>query len=127
MVKASLATLAHMGCLVEENWGTLSGLVSNIETNNPIDGAQVLLYNPIWGYTFQTTTAEDGSFSISALAGEHILEADARHFAASVPFTITILPGESTHQEISLRSTQEQTSFLPIARQRTLAPLPGCP
>jgi hypothetical protein len=127
MVKASLATLAHMGCLVEDGWGRLTGVVTNNETNDPIEGAQVFLHNPIWGYTFRTATSEDGTFSLSALAGEHALEVDGLQFAPSNPLTITILPGETSSQELSLSPSREQLYLLPFVGNQTTAPLPGCP
>jgi len=127
MIKASLGTLAHMGCLVEDGWGSLSGIVSDRETSHPIEGAQVFLFNPTWGYTFRAITAEDGSFAIPAPAGEHQVSADARQFSASLPLTVTLLPGETSNQNLSLTPAQERSSFLPFAGENAFAPLPGCP
>ena len=127
MVKASLATLAHMGCLVEDGWGTVSGVVSDIDTGDPIEGAQVFLTNPTWGYTFQSITDEGGHFSVSALAGEHFLNADAFQFTPSAEFAISILSGGTTSQDLSLKPAQEQLGFLPITGNLAFAPLKGCP
>jgi len=127
MVKASLATLAHMGCLVEEGWGTVSGIVSNIDTGDPIEDAQVLLTNPTWGYTFQSITDEEGIFTLPALAGDHILTADAFQFAQSPEFTLTVFPEGTTSQDLSLKPAREQQHFLPITGDHAFVPLNGCP
>ena len=127
MVKASLATLAHLGCLVDDGWGIISGVVTNSDTGDPIKDAVVFLTNPTWDYTFQSITDEEGLFSISALAGDHILSADAPQFTPSSEITIQVVPGQQTKQDLSLLSTQEHLFYLPITSSRTLAPLPDCP
>lgn len=127
MVKASLASLAHMGCLVEDGWGTVSGVISNIDTGEPIQDAQVLLTNPTWGYTFQSTTSEGGEFTMPALAGNQILTADAFQFAGSPEFTITVSSGGATSVDVSLNPAQEQQHYLPITGDHAFAPLKGCP
>jgi hypothetical protein len=77
MIKASLGTMAHMSCLVEEAWGSLAGVVSDAQSGEPLPGVKILITNPEWGYTFEINSVERGYFQRTLLPGEHIIDARA--------------------------------------------------
>lgn len=127
MVKASLATLAHMGCLVEDGWGTVTGVISDFATGDPIPNAHVILTNPAWGYTFQAISDQDGLFNLPALAGDHLLRADAFQFDSSAEIALTVKAAGNTSQNVSLKPSHEQLYFLPLTGNNSFTPLKGCP
>jgi len=127
MVKASLATLAHLGCLVEEGWGTLVGTATEAITGQPIAGASISLFNPAWGYTFYTASDGNGEYSLAALAGIHILTFDAVGYAPITAPNVTVIKDQTTVQDTALAPVEESVNYLALVNAGTKAPLPGCP
>lgn len=129
MIQASLATLAHMGCLVEDGWGEVAGRLLDLDSGMPVHGGQVFLYNPIWGYTLPGRADQDGEYHLAVPAGDHLVYADARGYAPvrRTPEPILILPGQTAQRDIYLREAQESQQFVPIAADRGLKPPAGCP
>ena len=126
MIKASLGTLAHLGCLVEDGWGTVSGIVTDQTTQLPIPGAVVSLTNPEWGYTFYTRTDENGAYQFSALQGWHTLTAD--DFGYRVDSSeIYVTQNQSLTVNLELMPANETATYLPLAGNGIQISPPGCP
>jgi hypothetical protein len=126
MIKASLGTLAHLGCLVEDGWGTVSGIVTDQTTQLPIPGAAVSLTNPEWGYTFNTRTDQSGNYKFSALQGWHTLTAD--DFGYRVDSTeIYVTQNQSLTVNLELMPANETATYLPLAGSGLPIPQLGCP
>jgi hypothetical protein len=126
MIKASLATLAHMGCLVEDGWGTISGVVTDQTTKLPVPGAAVSLSNPEWDYIFNTRTDESGAYQFSALQGWHTLTAD--DFGYMVESSdLYITQNQSLTVNLELIPTNETATYLPLTSNRLPFSQPGCP
>jgi hypothetical protein len=126
MVKASLGTLAHMGCLVEGGRGTVSGTIREEATNLSIPGAQVTLHNPEWGYTLLANSDQDGHYQISAPAGWHEISADAHGYAFLPPSDIYINQSQAVQENLALDSMAEIAYFFPVLYNSIPIPA-GCP
>ncbi len=127
IIKASLGTLAEMGCLVENGWGTVSGRVTDQTTQIPIPGVSVSLTNPEWGYTFNTRTDQNGYYQISGLQGLHNLTLDAIGYAAAAYSDLMIARDQSLTNDAELEPVSERVIYLPLSVNLRNAPLPGCP
>jgi len=127
MIKASLATLAHLGCLVEEGWGTMAGTATDSTTGQPIAGASISLFNPAWGYTFYTASDGNGDYSLAALAGVHTLSFDAVGYAPRTAPNVTVIKDQTTLQDTALVPVEESANYLALVNAGTKEPLPGCP
>jgi hypothetical protein len=126
MIKASLGTLAHLGCLVEDGWGTVSGIVTDQTTQLPIPGTAVSLTNPEWGYTFYIRTDENGAYQFSALQGWHTLTAD--NFGYRVDSSeIYVTQNQSLTVNLELMPANETAIYLPLAGNGIQISPPGCP
>ena len=126
-VKASLGTLASMGCLVENGWGIIEGVVTEKSTNTPIPNAMISLTNPDWGYSFDTYTDEVGYYQLSVLEGWHNLTADGIGYAAANYAGIFSTRDQSLSINIELAPTNEMVIYLPISVSSPPDPLPDCP
>jgi hypothetical protein len=126
MIKASLGTLAHMGCLVEDGWGTVKGVVTDQTTRLPIPGAAVSLSNPEWGYTFNTRTDQGGNYQFSALQGWHNLTADDLGYGIDSS-QVFINQNQSITVNLELMPANETVIYLPLAGNGLPIPQPGCP
>jgi len=127
MVKASLATLAHLGCLVEDGWGTVAGRVTEAHTGAPLAGAWVTVEEPAQGLTRYATTAQDGNYNLEVPAGSLLLSADANGYSASPEVEITISQGQTTVKDVLLMPVAESLNYIPlISRQTNLYPS-DCP
>jgi hypothetical protein len=127
MIKASLGTLAEMGCLVENGWGTVNGIVSDQINHLPIANASVSLANPEWGYTFTTRTDQNGSYQISGLQGMHTLSVDGNGYAAATYPGVMITHDKSLILDLELEPIYESIIYLPLSANLRNTPLPGCP
>jgi hypothetical protein len=127
MIKASIGTLAQMGCLVENGWGTIAGVVTDDSTLLPIPNASVSLHNPEWGYTFNTRTDQNGTYQISALQGNHDLRVDGVGYTARDYFALSITRDQTLNSDIKLSPIDEQIIFLPISANVSNLPPDGCP
>ncbi|MES0360345.1 MAG: M28 family peptidase [Anaerolineales bacterium] len=126
-VKASLGTLAHIGCLVEDGWGTIEGVVTENNSMTPIPNTSISLNNPDWDYTFGTYTDEEGYYQLSVLEGWHNLTADGIGYTAANYAGLYITNGQSLNINIELEPTNEKTIYLPLSISSPHDPLPGCP
>ncbi|HLE16537.1 MAG TPA: M28 family peptidase [Anaerolineales bacterium] len=124
MVKASLATLAHMGCLVDPGWGALSGQVTDQLTGLPVSNAVVSLHNPEAGYTRTSLSDQTGRFRISLPAAIHEVSADATGYSPAKSQEIAILKDQELEIELQLLPAIEHLTFIPLSRN-TLPILPG--
>lgn len=127
MVKASLATLAHLGCLVGEGWGTIAGRISDATTGQPIADTSISVFNPAWGYTFYTASNGKGEYSLAALAGAHTLTFDTVGYAPKILPNVTVSKEQTTVQDTTLVPTEESVNYLALVGAGIAAPLPGCP
>jgi hypothetical protein len=127
MIKASLGTLAQLGCLMENGWGTISGQVTDGNTSLPVPNASVSLHNPEWDYTFNTRTDQNGEYQISALQGSHNLRVDGMGYAPSEHSSLSILQDQTLTQDIELMSLDEQIIYLPLSANVGNLPPAGCP
>ncbi len=126
MIKASLGTLAHLGCLVEDGWGTVSGIVTDQTTQLPIPGTAVSLTNPEWGYTFYIRTDENGAYQFSALQGWHTLTADNFGYRGDSS-EIYVTQNQSLTVNLELMPANETAIYLPLAGNGIQISPPGCP
>jgi hypothetical protein len=126
MIKASLGTLAHIGCLVEEGWGTISGQVLDSQTKQPVPGAAVWLHNPEWDYTQFTVSDADGYYQFSALTGWHTLSVDGLGYALQ-DSDVLIFQNQIADEDIELDPVQETALYFPLSANTPIASLPGCP
>jgi hypothetical protein len=127
MIKASLGTLAQIGCLVETGWGDISGIVTDQNTHLPLPNASVTLHNPEWGYTFYTQTDQKGEYQISALQGSHSLSADGINYAAAANSGLMITHDQSTTMDIELAPLDERLIYFPLSTKAPNQPPAGCP
>ena len=127
MIKASIGTLAQMGCLVENGWGTIRGVVTDKNTALPVSNAAIWLHNPEWGYTFKTRTDQTGTYQISALDGIHDLSVDGIGFSATVHSNLNINRDKILTFDVALSPLDEQITFLPLTANVSNLPPAGCP
>jgi len=127
MIKASLATLAHMGCLVENGWGTVTGRVTDNDTKEPITGAAISLYNPQWDYTFSTRSDSNGDYQISALDGWHDIYADGIGYALVTYSGLYVTGDQALNFDLGLEAISETATFIPLIGNGNQNSPPGCP
>jgi hypothetical protein len=116
MVKASLATLAHLGCLVDPGWGTVSGQVFDQLNGQPLQGAVVSFHNPEAGYTRTVLSDQSGHFQIELPAADHQLDADALGYSPAEIQEISIAKDQEIEVEIHLQPAIERLVFIPVSR-----------
>jgi hypothetical protein len=127
MIKASLGTLAQVGCLVENGWGMISGVVTDKSTLSPVPNASISLHNPEWGYTFTTRTDHNGAYQISALQGLHNLMVDGNGYAPTAHTALNITSDQTLSVDIELIPRDERITYLPLLANVTHIPPAGCP
>jgi hypothetical protein len=127
MVKGSLATLAHLGCLVEGGWGTVVGTVTEASTGMPLAGAWVTVKEPGRGFTRFATTAQDGSYNLEVPAGTLLFIADANGYSATKEVEITVSQGQTTAMDVQLTPLSESLNYIPLLSKRTTLYPPDCP
>lgn len=99
-VKASVATLAQLGCLQE---GTLSGLVSETGSGAPISGAWIQATRDD-SKTWSMTTESDGIYQMRLPPGSYALQVSAAGFQPVTASGIEIKNGETSLADFSLGS-----------------------
>lgn len=106
--KAALATLAHMGCLLDE--GVLAGTVRDATTASPLSGASVRAeLDPAHVWTI--TTGADGSFQLLLMPGEYqITVAQYPYFPISLS-QIGVFRAREHKLNIDLQSCDEGMQF----------------
>ncbi|MEW5868109.1 MAG: M28 family peptidase [Chloroflexota bacterium] len=98
-VKASLATFAHMGCLME---GTLSGVVRDASTNAPLAGTVVqatLGDHQSW----QAVSGADGSYSMTLQPGTLQVYATAAQHIPALQTGITVQYAQTRQLDLFLQ------------------------
>lgn len=98
LVKASVATFAHMGCLLE---GQLSGVVRAAATGLPLAGAQVQIESTS-GKTRTVYTQADGSYAITLPPGLYGVTASKSGYLPQLAAGVTVSHGQATSQNFSL-------------------------
>jgi hypothetical protein len=123
---SSLATLAHLGCLVEDGWGLLRGYYRG-STGTPLEGAWVTVTEPAGGFNRFATTAQDGSYSLEVPAGTILISADANGYSATQEVEITMLEGQTTTENLQITPLAESLNYIPLISKRTTLYPPDCP
>jgi hypothetical protein len=126
MIKASLGTMANMGCLVESGWGSISGQVVDSNSQNPVPGASVWLHNPEWDFIQFTSSDENGKYQFSALAGWHNLSVDNLGYAYQEA-DVLILQNENLVKDFEIDAVNEKAMFLPLLTNVSPISPQGCP
>jgi hypothetical protein len=129
MVKASLGTFAHLGCLIEEPTALVTGTVVDSVTELPIVGAHLTLINQEadWGYSLSFETDEFGFFQFETISGWHSLYADGVGYPHTLIDEIHLEPGEIATLSAELEPIEETTLYFPLA-ERIPTPVPtDCP
>jgi len=126
MIKASLGTMANMGCLVESGWGSISGQVVDSNSQNPVPGASVWLQNPEWDFIQFTSSDENGNYQFSALSGWHNLSVDALGYAYQET-DVSILQNENLVKDFEIDAVNEKAMFLPLLTNVSPISPQGCP
>jgi Peptidase family M28/Carboxypeptidase regulatory-like domain len=116
MVKASLATLAHLGCLVDSGWGTLAGQVTDELGGQPVPRAVVSLHNPQAGYTRTILTDQAGRFEIKLPAASHQVSADALGYSPTDIREVAIKKDQILEIEMRIHPASESLVFIPISQ-----------
>jgi hypothetical protein len=129
MVKASLATFAHMGCLIEGKTGELTGTVIDAATQTPIHGARLTLINEdsAWDYTLLAETDVNGQYRFEAASGWHTLFADAKDYLYSAIGEIYINQGETVVQDAELAPVEETMQYFPLVEGSSTPTPATCP
>jgi len=126
MVKASIGTLAKIGCLVEDGWGTLSGIVVSSETLAPVPGASIALHNPQWGFTWYTHSDDTGSYQFNTPAGWHTLSVDGIGYNRQER-EVSIVQNQTQDQDFTLLAADEESIFFPLSTNSHPFVPQGCP
>lgn len=113
MARASLAALAHLGCLAEDGWSALDGTVVDASSGAPLPGASISIHYPAWDYTWKTASDSDGRFGLTLPAGAIVLTVDSLGYAPAALSGFTPPPGEESGLQISLLPASESASYLP--------------
>jgi hypothetical protein len=127
MVKAAVASLAHLGCLVEEGRGEVVGFLYDRETGSPIAGASVTFHNPLWGYTHSTRSGEDGYFHHSLVSGIHQMVIIAPGYAAEYYENLFIEKDVIHSLNFTLEYIYDSSIYLPLLKNLTKTENPMCP
>jgi hypothetical protein len=99
-VKASVATLAHLGCLQE---GTLSGMVTEMVSAAPISGAWIQAIRDD-SKAWHVTTEVDGSYQMSLPTGQYMLQVSATGYQPITADGIEMKNQENSLVDFSLGS-----------------------
>jgi hypothetical protein len=127
MVKAGLAAMAHLGCLVEDGRGNVSGTISDEENDLPVASATLSFTHPDWDYTIITTSSETGQFDLSLVSGAHTLVVDAAGYAPLALTEILVEPDAIITLDLSLAPVDEVLHYLPILLRPPAEVPEGCP
>lgn len=127
MVKAAVATLAHLGCLVEDGRGEVSGFIRDLETNSPIAGASISFYNSDWDYTSSITTGDDGYYYLSPVAGFHNLTISAPGYTPEYYLNIPVEKDQVHFIDINLNRGYDVNIYFPLLLLEPEEIPPVCP
>jgi hypothetical protein len=127
MVKASLATFAHLGCLVEAGWGSLGGTVVAEDTGLPVPNALLSVENQAWGVAIPILSDSGGRFYRALPSGEYRLAVDALGYTPGALEGITVDPGEAEAAYPTLLPASEAVHYLPLVQLRPEERANACP
>lgn len=96
--RAALATLAHMGCLME---GTLSGFVREAGSGAPLGGAQVEITSSN-GQKRSLTTQADGGYQLPLLIGSYTLKASKTDYQSQTVEDVLIVEDQTITVDFNL-------------------------
>jgi len=82
--------------------GVLQGTVTNSETNEPVENAEVIVYDENGEFFRSVFTNEVGFYTMSLGESEWDISARAENYYDSDIITVTIIVGETTTQDIEL-------------------------
>jgi hypothetical protein len=127
MVKAGIATVAHLGCLVEEGWGILEGTITRSETGELLPQVSVAIQNPDWGYTLSTASDLNGRYHQRVVAGNHNLTFTLNGCEPKKVSGVSVPKNETVTRDVSLLPGNFYSLIhLPLIT-RDWAPKQGCP
>jgi Zn-dependent M28 family amino/carboxypeptidase len=127
MVQASLATFAHMSCLVEDGWGSLNGIVTDDNTGLTVPNALISLENQAWGITLSTLSDGGGRFYRALPAGEYRLTADALGYAPRSLPAVVVSPDAAVAAYPALLPAREAIHYLPLVQVEPAESANVCP
>ena len=102
-----LDALALVEAAPTEDAGTLSGTVTDADTGDPLADAEITVTGAD-DFTRSTSTDEDGSYSMTLLAGDYTVTAAAFGYETSSA-DITITANEATTQDFALAAAETVT------------------
>ena len=97
--KATLATIAHMGCLLD---GQLKGTIRDAISGDPIPGAIVSVVLD-GGQAHSMTTQEDGSYQFTLLPGAYTVTSSAIDYRTEVMTGVQVVQNRATNLDQSLQ------------------------
>jgi hypothetical protein len=127
MLKAAVASLAHLGCPVEEGRGEVVGYLYDRETGFPIAGASVSFHNPEWGYTLSATSGDDGYYHLSLVSGINHLAVNAPGYAAEYYEEIFVQKDMVHSLNFTLDHIYDFAIYFPLLQNYPKVENPACP
>jgi hypothetical protein len=103
--RAAIATLVHLsGLFPGVGWGQVSGTVADLETGQPLPGAAVSTFWPVYCYTFTTTAGAGGVYTLSLPVGAYTLTvwADSPPYYSTVITDVSVITDAVTMQSFTL-------------------------
>ncbi|GAB7091944.1 hypothetical protein JCM18237_22150 [Halorubrum luteum] len=95
--------------------GSISGTVTDADTDTGIDGATVTVYDgdstDAGDAVTSTTTAGDGTYSVEVDPGEYTVEADADGYNGDTEFPVDVGDGEDETVDFMLDPEEETPTF----------------
>lgn len=124
MVKASIATFAHMGCLLEDGTGTVTGAITDDTTGQPVPYALVAFASPDWPYSVTARADANGIYTQEVAPGTHDLMILAPGYDAVEIAGVTATGGGTTVQDAAMSPGGGGFHYMPLIRRGQLS---GCP
>ena len=114
--KAAIATMTHMGCLLQ---GELSGRLTDASTGFPIQGAFVKA-SLADGRYWWTNTQADGSYRLPLVPGDYTVFAAAPFYTSQTSENIAVSHDQSVTMDHSLQSDEDGIAvYLPVLSKET--------
>jgi PKD repeat protein len=120
-VKATVGTLAHMGCL--QNKGSLAGTVTDSESGSPIPGTSISAQRAA-AQTFSTTSELDGTYQLELVEGSYDVTAVADGYESYSASGVDITKGVTTTLDIALDPCRLQDADFTYAPAEPLSGMP---
>jgi hypothetical protein len=127
MVKAGVALAAVLSEPVEEGWGYVEGTVRESSTENPLPGVAITIHNPSRGYTFATSSDEEGRYWKRVAAGDHQLTFKRNGYEPRPSLALNIPRNETVvHDAVLLPGNFYSLVYFPLLTREWIPPK-GCP